>query len=214
MKPKKFAKKLVFGQVVLEKVFSPINGEIYVTEDVLGKRRISIAGLTQSGKIIEQIWSEGLENFLKKKPKKILILGFGAGSAAKVINKAFPKAQIVGVEIDPKIIELAKKYFDLEKVKNLKLVVDDAYLWVKRAEEKFDLILIDIYRGEEIPESCQSAEFFKNVKRLLAKDGMAIFNHLYSNKEKEQAEDFRKKLEKVFSQVTSLRTVANILFKV
>lgn len=213
MKPKRIAKKLFLGQAVLEKVISPINGEIYVTEDVLGARGISIGGLTQSGRIIEQIWGDGVKR-LARKPKKILILGFGAGSAGWVVNRRFPKAKIVGVEIDIKIIELARKYFNLPKIKNLDLIVDDATLFVKESKKKFDLIMVDIYQGDKIPRKCQTDEFFEDIRSLLAPGGMAIFNHLYSHEEKKQAEKFRKKLGKVFPKVETVRSVANILFKV
>jgi len=213
MKPKRLAKKFVFGQVVLEKANYPINGEIHVLENILGEKTISVGGLTQSGRIIEQIWGDGVKS-LSKKPGKVLILGFGAGSTARVINKRFPKAEIIGVEIDPVIVRLAKKYFNLEALENLKLSIGDASSWVKRSREKFDLILVDIYQGRKIPESCQTGEFFKGVKLLLSKDGKVIFNHLYSHEEKKAAEEFRKKLEKVFPKIKVVRSAANILFKV
>ena len=202
----------VFGQVVLEKVNSAFNGEIYVTKDFLGEKRILIGGLTQSGRIIEKIWDKVLKQ-LEKKPSKVLILGFGGGGAARVINKRFPKAKITALEIDPEIVKLAKKYFEVKRIKNLKLIVDDASSWIKTAKEKFDLVLVDIYCGEEIPRSCQKETFFKNIKRLLVPSGTAIFNHLYGGEDIKRAEKFKAKLEKVFFQVTGSRAVANILFK-
>lgn len=212
MNSKNIAQKLFGGQAVLEKTFSPFNGEIYVTEGILGDRRIVIGGLTQSGKIIEDIWDDAVKG-LSKKTKKVLILGFGAGGAARVINRRFPEAEITGVEIDHKMVELARKYFNLPMIRNLNLVIDDATFFVKECEQKFDLIMVDIYQGQEIPRRCQTDEFFENVRLLLAPEGVAIFNHLYSQKDKIKAEYFEEKLRRVFPKVSTLRSVANILFK-
>lgn len=212
MKSKNFAKKFVFGQVILEKTTSPINGEIYVTEDLLGGRRIVIGGLTQSGRIIEDIWDDGVKG-LAKKPQKVLILGFGGGGAARVINRRFPQAEIVGVEIDHVIVEIARKYFDLPQIENLNLVINDAVLFIKECQEKFDLILVDLYQGQKIPRECQTDEFLNDVRLLLAPEAVAIFNHLYSRPDRIKAEYFEERLRRIFPKVSTLRSVANILFK-
>ena len=59
--------------------------------------------------------------------KKILVLGLGAGSIVKVINKYFPKSKITAVEIDPMMVEIGKKHFDLEKARNLEIIIGDAF---------------------------------------------------------------------------------------
>jgi len=214
MKSKNLARKLFAGSVVLEKLNSPVNGEITILEELFGEKRISIGGLTQSGRIIENIWDKGIKRLVEVRPEKVLLLGFGGGSAAWVVRRRFPKAKIKAVEIDPLILMLAKKYFRVKEIRNLSLVIADAAKWIKKSKEKFDLVLIDTYQGEKIPENCQTKEFFRSIKSLLSPRGIAIFNHLYSHQEKIQAENFRQRLFDVFPRLTSLTTLANILFKV
>ncbi len=62
---------------------------------------------------------ERIRNF-----KSILILGITGGS---VIKTLVDKGRITGIEIDPNIIIIANKYFYLDEIKNLEILVDDAF---------------------------------------------------------------------------------------
>src|ERR1041385_6778137 len=63
--------------------------------------------------------------------KNVLILGFGSGSVASILQDEYGKEiNIVGVEKDLEVIELAKKYFSIEKYKNLALHCEDAFDFV------------------------------------------------------------------------------------
>ncbi len=139
-----------------------------------------------------------------------LILGLGGGTAAKLVNQFWPEAKIVGIEIDPVIIGLAKKYFALGKISSLKIINADAAEWVKR-KEKFDLILVDVYLGDKVPKSCETKEFLKNIKKLISPGGFVIFNRLNYKEKKKETEDFIKKLEKIFPQVSLIQTPSNLL---
>ena len=141
---------------------SSINGKIEVVEQ-FGKRSIRVQGLEQSGPMVEKIWEKGIKQVqsslrlrsgqAKSKVKSCLILGLGGGLAVKIINKYFPKAKILGIEIDPIMIELGKKYLNLSEYKNLEIKIADAFNWVQKSggsnhQTKFDLILIDLYFGK------------------------------------------------------------------
>ena len=75
---------------------------------------------------------------------EVLILGFGAGSIAEIIASYKPKCAITGVEIDSKVIELGKKYFGNEQLKNNEIICSSADVFVKNTDKKFDLIIINI----------------------------------------------------------------------
>ena len=136
--------------------------------------------LIESGKIMTHIWSTGLRHLLPGNfsPRSALLLGLAGGSNATLISQKYPQAKIVGVDIDPVMIEIGRKHFGLGKIKNLKLVVEDARTFVRRleADEVFDLVLLDCFIGDKIPPQLENLKFIKNIKdhsRYL------LINHLW-----------------------------------
>lgn len=137
-----------------------------------GQKSVWIGGFQQSGPLVEKLWSEALASFWpESRISKILILGLGCGSVLKPLLKKFPNCQITGVEIDKEMIDIGKKYFNLEKYTNLKIVCDDAKNFCEKTKEKYDLILVDMYKGN-VPE--KSKVYLKNLN----KNGIVLTNHL------------------------------------
>ena len=176
-----------------------------------------IGDLLQSGGIVGDIWKKGAKIASSdiRQASSILILGLGAGTAAKVFSQKWPKAKIIGVEIDKEVIRLGKKYFDLGQIPNLKTINKDAFEYVTCCMTHdachFDLIIVDLYLGEKIPVKSESLTFLKNLKKLLSKNGIVIFNRLFWGKHKKEAKLFVQKTEKIFKEVKLVRTVANLL---
>lgn len=133
-----------FYPQTIETVSSPYNGQIKVTK-FRGKYSVWVSGFEQSGPVyVEKIWRRALRHSGLSRIVNVLILGLGCGSLVKLISKKWPKAKITGVEIDPVMISLGKKYFNLEKFKNLKIIQDDAK---KQKLSGYDLIICDAYLG-------------------------------------------------------------------
>src|SRR5688572_6244371 len=109
----------MLGTKTLEVRKSKFNGEIKVVKTFGMGIYIQSNGLTQSGGIVETIWKSTIRKLKNKKPqvKTCLILGLGGGTVAKLIRKSWPNVKITGVDIDPMMVELGKKYLDLSEVK-------------------------------------------------------------------------------------------------
>src|SRR3990172_2235063 len=115
------------GIKVLEEVESPINGKLTVVRDLAWGTYIKGGGLTQSGGVAEKVWRSSL-NKVKGEAhvvKECLILGLGGGGIAKIVRKNWPQTKIVGVDIDPIIVDLGKKYLGLDKL-DVEIVIQDA----------------------------------------------------------------------------------------
>ncbi len=124
----------MIGTTVLEERESKYNGHIKVvrtwgmgTYIQAGGFNPIQSGLTQSGGIVESIWNSTLKQIHSSQLTihSILVLGLGGGTLAKLLRKKYPDAKITGVEIDPIMIELGKKYLDLDKY-NIDIKIADA----------------------------------------------------------------------------------------
>jgi spermidine synthase len=196
---------------ILEEVKSPINGKITVLKSVGLGTYFQVADLTQSGGVIFSVWKTTLKRARKRKSnvKNIAILGMGGGSAAGLVREYWPDARIEGVDIDPLMVDLGKKYLGL-KANNI--VIKDAKDYLEEGQNSFDLILIDTYLGDEYPEKFVSEDFINLVKKRLKRDGLAIFNRLYYGQKRSQAVRFGEKLDRTFSEVERVYPEANLMF--
>lgn len=195
------------------KTRSKINGEIVVKEQ-FGQYTLQVQGLIQSGGIVKNIWQKPLSKIRNQKNtfRKVLILGLGGGTVVQLIKVHWPKAKIVGVEIDSEIIKIGKKYFNLGKASNLKIVEDNAFNFVTKTQGKVDLIIVDMYLGKNYPPNAEKDEFLENVKNILSQKGVAIFNRLDINFL--SANLFESSLRKYFFDINRVKTRTNLFFLV
>ncbi len=82
----------------------------------------------------------------KPRRDRVLILGLGGGSAARVARALAPKARITGVEIDARVVRAARRWFDLDGL-DVEVVKGDARLYLERTRRRFDVILDDVFVG-------------------------------------------------------------------
>lgn len=147
--------------------------------------------------------------------KHILLLGLGCGSMAKVLYNQFPSARITGVEIDKKMIEIGKKYFELKKINKLKIVISDAYRFIKSSRKKqcYDLIVSDLFIGCETPKSALDTHFLKMIYQILRDDGIFICNCSYNQEHKAQTDNFLKKVTGLFPKVKTVIKYPNFIIR-
>ncbi len=204
---------ILSGTKVLIETNSKYNRNIKVIRDFTWGTYIKVEGLTQSGGILSQVWRETLKKFIKIKPyvKNCLILGLGGGSVANLVYKSYPDVNLTGVDVDEKMVSLGKKYLDLGKI-DIDVKIADAFEYVKKGSEKYDLVLIDLYCGSKFPEKFGDDKFVKNVKDLLNENGIAIFNRLYRGDDRADTMKFGRRLEKIFKKVDYVFPQANLMF--
>lgn len=118
----------------------------------------------------------------------VLLLGVAGGSVVKtLVDEVKFKGEITGVEIDPRVIELANTYFGLNEIPNLKIVIDDAFEFVLKTREKYDLIIIDIFQDTTMPNFLFEDFFINRINFLLNVNGFILFNTMtLTDKEKQR----------------------------
>jgi cyclopropane fatty-acyl-phospholipid synthase-like methyltransferase len=134
---------------------------------------------------LQRILRLGLKNIGYKKildMNHILVLGVAGGSVIKtLVDEIKFKGKITGVEIDAEIIKIANAYFKLDQVKNLEIVIDDAFEFVLKTQNKYDLIIIDIFQDITMPNFLFEDFFVKRICFLVKYKGFILFNTMILN---------------------------------
>ncbi len=108
--------------------------------------------------------------------RDVAILGLAGGTAAAQYRDAYGSAvDLTGVEIDPAILDAARRYFHLEDA-HVHEVVQDARYWLAGDHHQYDVIIMDAYRQPYIPFHLTTREFFQLVRRHLKPGGVAVVN--------------------------------------
>jgi spermidine synthase len=118
-------------------------------------------------------------------PQRILIIGLGGGTLVQTYAALFPEAEQVIVEIDEAVVSVAEDFFDFRQGGRISVETVDGRVYVKRAAlrgEKFDLVILDAFNGEYIPEHLMTQEFLQEVKALLPEHGMVVANTFSTSK--------------------------------
>lgn len=133
----------------------------------------------------------------------VLILGFGTGSVANIINNDYNfNGQITGVEIDERVIELGNQYFNLQKFSNLQLICTDANSYLQQTTATFDLIVVDVFKDFTVPQEVQTRAFLELLKQRTASGGLLVFNIMVRNHTlKKEADELQQKLQDCFGKV-------------
>jgi spermidine synthase len=112
--------------------------------------------------------------------RRLLLLGLGGGSAARILRALAPRARIVGVELDAEVVRLARRHLDLGAL-GIEVVVGDARRYLERARERFDLVIEDVFLGparSERKPGWLPLPGLAHAARRLAGGGLLVSNSL------------------------------------
>ena len=106
----------------------------------------------------------------------ILEIGFGGGRTSWYLHRFLPDVAVTSVELDPTVLELAHKYFGIKEEPNFHVANRDGRIFLADSKERYDIILIDAYRGPFVPFHLLTKEFYEIVKSHLADGGVVAQN--------------------------------------
>lgn len=117
-------------------------------------------------------------------PRECLLLGVGLGSVPQLLEQTFDKPMhFTGVEADENVLYLAEKYVLNELKSGFEMHCCDAAAFVRGNSSEFDLICMDVFVDDVIPEEMQSAEYLEQLKSALSQNGLLMYNRLSRTKE-------------------------------
>jgi len=123
--------------------------------------------------------------FMGPRPQRILVIGLGGGSLPRALEKAVPEAALDVVDIDPAVVRVARQYFNFVPGPRTRVYEEDGRVFVRHALREgrsYDLILLDAYDHEYIPEHLLTREYLFEVKRLLTPGGVVAANTFSSSR--------------------------------
>ena len=169
---------------------------------------IDSASANQSYGSLHTIWQRAFQmmRLEERHVERALVLGLGGGSIVQIMRRELRiVAPIVAVDDDPVMVELAREHFGLDRWKNVTVITADAFEAIMTLEERFDLILIDLFHDDRIPKGLAAAGTIGRLHQLLARDGLLLVNTMARDAEgRQQGEALLKELEGVGLSVRSL----------
>ncbi len=107
--------------------------------------------------------------------RRVGIVGLAAGTIARQYTEVFGPVPIDGWEIDPKILEIGRVYFDMTEP-NLNAFAADGRWGLRRSPYRYTVIALDAYRPPYIPWHLTTREFFEEVRAHLEPEGVVAIN--------------------------------------
>ena len=120
---------------------------------------------------------------LVKGPKRVLIVGLGGGTIPGLLHKHYPKMTIDVVDIDPDVVEVAKKFFGFREDDSMHVYCEDGRRFIEKCKQPYDIIFLDAFGPDNIPYDLATKEFLLAVRRAVGPDGVVASNvwSQYSN---------------------------------
>lgn len=108
--------------------------------------------------------------------RRVLMIGLGSGTIPKRFTRDYPEVTVDSIELDPAVVEVAKRFFEVREDARHRVTVQDGRVFVRRAEARYDLVVLDAYFAEGIPFHLATKEFLEQVRERLTPGGVVVSN--------------------------------------
>jgi len=138
--------------------------------------------------------------------KPILLFGVGGGSIIHFLCYWFPALKITAVDVNDKVLNIAKKYFAVSNTSQVSIQVADALTYLAQTQPKnVGVILVDIHDGKRLPDFLYQHDFMAQCFHALSSEGMVVINVLVYNDQ--DLLDILKALRQCFTGISLCMTV-------
>lgn len=188
---------------ITKKIKSDYNGIVEITW-YNGKKLLNSKNANFSYGSLEKILQVGFRNLDLSTCKNILLLGLGGGNVIKTLQEDYNyQHKITAIEIDSVIIKIAKDEFGISNSDKVKIICTDAFDFVAKNTEVFDLIIVDLFIDDTIP----TPFFTNNFWQHLTHTKQLLFNAALHVNNNEPLQNIKQLLEKNAFKITQLDNV-------
>lgn len=112
--------------------------------------------------------------------REVLFVGGGGFSGPKKLLQDYPEVRVDVVEIDPDVIDVAKRFFNVKDDPGLTVYNEDGRNYLSHATRKYDLIVLDAYSRTYVSFHLLTLEFFETIHERLSEQGVVVSNLITS----------------------------------
>lgn len=158
-------------------------------------------------------YSFHLIDFSKLPGKKVLILGLGLGSVIYILEKMMKlKFEYTAVEVDNEICRLCNKYTLNDLKSYVEVIPAEAMSFLEFNDEKYDMIIMDIFQSAVIPQKFQTIDFLNTLRSKLTEGGLCLYNRMnITETDKSDNEYFRENMKTVFPKMREISIKTNLV---
>jgi spermidine synthase len=110
-------------------------------------------------------------------PKNVLVIGLGGGIVAHQLLAELPHAQIDCAEIDPEVIDVARRYFDFpQSDPRLRVAAEDGRRFLTKSDRRYDMIIVDAFYKDSVPFHLVTREFYALCRQKMTPHGVLVLN--------------------------------------
>ena len=125
----------------------------------------------------QQILEKQLATYSFRQPmKRLLMLGVGGGSLASKLFIIEPKLEMTLVDLRPAVIDIAHDFFHLPLHSRIQTHAQDAALFIQKLPESYDVIIVDVFNEQGMPEAFSQPTFLTDLIENLQAPGLVLFN--------------------------------------
>jgi spermidine synthase len=106
----------------------------------------------------------------------LCMIGYAGGTVGRAYGVYWPRVHVLGVEIDPLVTEVGKKYLGLASNRNVSVATDDGRVYLETHSGQFDAIFLDAFRQPYIPFYLTTQQFWSLASSRLRPNGMVMAN--------------------------------------
>ncbi len=175
-------------EVPLEQTSSPYNETLSVCLR-RGRRQLCTANAIYS---YDDLYDNFTKAFHRLRPERrsienVLLLGLGLGSIPYTLERVFRQNyHYTAVEIDEAIVDLANRYTLQYLQSSIEIICADAQAYIAQSEATFDLICMDVFQDDQIPENFEHLNFLQALKERLRPKGWLLYNRLSLTQEDQE----------------------------
>jgi len=138
--------------------------------------------------------------YLPSQVKRVAVIGLAAGTIARQYTAVYGPLAMDGIEIDGRIVQAGRDYFDMNEP-NLNVIVSDGRYALAHSTAHYDVIGIDAYRLPYIPWYLTTREFFLLAREHLTDEGVVVVNVGHTEDDYRMVEAMAATLQDVFPSV-------------
>ncbi len=158
-------------------------GQLQVLETVDGRRRFYandyliqnsyLPATRQSGSLFTYAIHQ-LARSHSERVDRVLCIGMGVGIVPSLFAQQGAKVDVV--EINPSVVPLAQRFFDLDPTRFAQLTIGDGRQFLRGRTNEYDAVILDAFLGDSSPAHLMTREAFQAMRNVMKPEGVLSIN--------------------------------------